>query len=134
MIRLAIQSRLIPGSSLRERRDAALRYGFDALELSGFPMIDLAEEARRDRLPVSAMCSGHRGWFIDPDPEQVAFAIADMKRLVELGAEIDAPLIVIPIYGRTANLPPHCAKRRGWSVPCATDLGFNDALTMPGPA
>jgi sugar phosphate isomerase/epimerase len=112
MIRLSVQSRLVPGKSLRERRETALRFGFDGMELSGFPMIDLAEEALRDGLPVSAMCSGHRGWFIDPDPQQVAYAIADMKRLVELGAELDAPLIVIPIYGRTANLPPHCGTGR----------------------
>jgi sugar phosphate isomerase/epimerase len=112
MIRLSVQSRLVPGASLRERHEAALRYGFDSMELSGFPMIDLAEEAIRDRVPVSAMCSGHRGWFIDPDPEQIAFAIADMKRLLELGAELQAPLIVIPIYGRSNRLPPHCGTGR----------------------
>jgi sugar phosphate isomerase/epimerase len=112
MIRLSVQSRLVPGKTLRERHDAALRFGFDGMELSGFPMIELAEQALRDKLPVSAMCSGHRGWFIDPDAEQVAYAVADMKRLVELGAELDAPLIVIPIYGRSANLPPHCQTGR----------------------
>ena len=42
MIRLAVQSRLVPGDSLREKHDAALSYGFDGIELSGFPMIDLA--------------------------------------------------------------------------------------------
>jgi sugar phosphate isomerase/epimerase len=89
-----------------------LAYGFDGLELSGFPMIDLAREALRDGVPVTAMCSGHRGWFIDPDPEQVRLAIEDMKVLLELGAQIDAPLIVVPIYGRTANLPPHCGTGR----------------------
>jgi sugar phosphate isomerase/epimerase len=112
MIRVAVQSRLVPGDSLREKHDNALAYGFDGIELSGFPMIDLATEAVRDGVPVSAMCSGHRGWFIDPDPEQIAFAIADMKRLVELGAELNAPLIVVPIYGRTHNLPPHCGTGR----------------------
>jgi sugar phosphate isomerase/epimerase len=112
MIRLSVQSRLVPGKGLRDRYDAAQRFGFDGMELSGFPMIELAEEALRDHVPASAMCSGHRGWFIDPDPEQVVFAIADMKRLVELGAELDSPLIVIPIYGRTANLPPHCGTGR----------------------
>ena len=112
MIRLAVQSRLVPGDSLREKHANALAYGFDGIELSGFPMIDLATEAVRDGVPVSAMCSGHRGWFIDPDPEQIAFAIEDMKRLLELGAELDAALIVVPIYGRTHNLPPHCGTGR----------------------
>jgi sugar phosphate isomerase/epimerase len=112
MIRLAVQSRLIPGDSLIEKHDTALSYGFDGIELSGFPMIDLAEEAVRGGVPISAMCSGHRGWFIDPDPQQVAWAIEDMKRLLELGAQLDAPLIVVPIYGRTHNLPEHCGTGR----------------------
>src|SRR5918998_72192 len=105
MVRLAVQSRLVPGESLRERYDTAMRYGFDGFELSASPMIDAAREAVRDGVPVTAMCSGHRGWLIDPDPAEVRNAIDDIKVLLELGAELDAPLIVVPIYGRTANLP-----------------------------
>jgi len=113
MTRLAVQSRLVPGASLREKHDNALRYGFDGLELSGFPMIDLAREAVRDSVPVTAMCSGHRGWFIDPDPEQVRACREDVKLLLELSASLGgAPLIVVPIYGRTHNLPPHCGTGR----------------------
>jgi sugar phosphate isomerase/epimerase len=112
MTRLAIQSRLVPGASLRERYDAARRYGFDGLELSGFPMIDLAREAIRDKVAVTAMCSGHRGWFIDPDPDQIRACLEDVKVLLELSAELEAPLIVVPIYGRTHNLPPHCGTGR----------------------
>lgn len=106
MTRLAVQSRLVPGSSLREKYDNARRYGFDGMELSGFPMIDLAREAVRDGIPVTAMCSGHRGWFIDPDPELIAACRQDVKVLLELSAELGgAPLIVVPIYGRTHHLP-----------------------------
>jgi sugar phosphate isomerase/epimerase len=105
MLKLAIQSRLLPGASLREKHQNALRYGFDGMELSHFPMIEAAEEAARDGVPVSAMCSGHRGWFIDPDPEQVRACLEDVKRLLELGAQLEAPLIVVPIYGRTNKLP-----------------------------
>ncbi len=105
MTRLAVQSGLIPGDSLRERYDRALGYGFDGMELVGFPMIARAEEAVRDGVPVSAMCSGHRGWFIDPDDAQMRAARDDSKRLLELGAQLDAPLIVVPIYGRTNKLP-----------------------------
>jgi sugar phosphate isomerase/epimerase len=105
MWKLAIQSRLVPGGSLREKHDNALRYGFDGIELSHFPMIDAAEEALRDGVPASAMCSGHRGWFIDPNPDQVLACIDDVKRLLELGAQLDAPLIIVPIFGRTNALP-----------------------------
>ena len=66
-----MQSRLVPGTSLREKHANALSYGFDGIELSRSPMIEAAEEAVRDGVPVSAMCSGHRGWFIDPDPALV---------------------------------------------------------------
>ena len=112
MIRLAVQSRLVPGASLREQYDNARRYGFDGMELSGFPMIDLAREAIRDGVPVSAMCSGHRGWFIDPDPELIRQCREDVKVLLELGAQLEAPLIVVPIYGRTNRLPPHAGTGR----------------------
>ena len=105
MTRLAVQSVLVPGATLREKHDNALAYGFDGLELNHFPMIDAAREAVRERVPVTAMCSGHRGWFIDPDPDEIRACITDVKRLLELGADLDAPLIVVPIYGRTNKLP-----------------------------
>jgi sugar phosphate isomerase/epimerase len=104
-IRLAVQSRLVPGRTLREKHERALGYGFDGIELSHFPMIEAAEEALRDGVPVSALCSGHRGWFIDPDPEQVRACREDVRTLLELGARLDAPLIIVPIYGRTNSLP-----------------------------
>jgi sugar phosphate isomerase/epimerase len=105
LIRLAVQSRLAPGRSLAERWETAQRLGFDGIELAieptGPPMIELAEEAIRDGIPATAMCSGHRGWLIDPDPGQVRAAREDIKRLLELGSVLRAPLIVVPIYGRT---------------------------------
>jgi sugar phosphate isomerase/epimerase len=112
VIRIALQSHLVPGSGLKEKHARALEMGFDGIELQGFPMIALAEEAVRDGVPISAMCSGHRGWFIDPEPEQIAACIADVKRLLELGCQLDAPLIVVPIYGRTQYLPAHCGTGR----------------------
>lgn len=104
-IRLGIQSRLVPGGSLRHRRETAIGYGFDGIELSGPGMLEMAEEAIRDDVPVSAICSGHRGWLIDPDPAQVKAAQEDIARLLELGAALDAPLILVPIYGRNRKFP-----------------------------
>jgi sugar phosphate isomerase/epimerase len=100
-----VQSRLVPGATLRDRREAALRYGFDGIELSGPSMLDLAAEAVRDRIPVSAICGGHRGWPIDPDPAMVAASRQDIDRLLELGARLEAPLILVPIYGRNRKFP-----------------------------
>ena len=68
-------------------------------------MIPLAEEAVRDEIPVTAICSGHRGWLIDPDPAQIAAAREDVDRLLELSGALDAPLILVPVYGRTRKFP-----------------------------
>jgi sugar phosphate isomerase/epimerase len=105
MTRLSIQDRLVPGTSIREKFDAARSYGFDAIELSESPVADHAAEAIRDKVTVSALCAGYRGWLIDPDPEGIKQARTDIKRLLELGAELGTGDIVIPIYGRTRNLP-----------------------------
>ena len=104
-IRLGVQSRLVPGSSLRERHATALEYGFDGIELSGPSMFEMAEEAIRDAVPVSAICAGHRGWPIDPDPAMAAASRDDIDRLLGLGARLNAPLILVPIYGRNRKFP-----------------------------
>jgi sugar phosphate isomerase/epimerase len=105
MIRLGVQSRLVPGDSLRARREAARRLGFDGIELSGTDMFALVREAVDANVPVSAICSGHRGWLIDPDPEMVALARTDIRVLLEYGARLDAPLILVPVYGRNEKFP-----------------------------
>jgi sugar phosphate isomerase/epimerase len=105
-IRLGVQSRLVPGASLAERHARAIEMGFDGIEASGPDMFGIVAEAIRDRVPVTAICSGHRGWLIDPDPAMVAAAREDIRRLLEAGAELNAPLILVPIYGRNRKFPP----------------------------
>jgi len=104
MIRLAVQSRLVPGATLAERYERALSFGFDGMELSvanpGPTMLDLADEAIRSGIPITAICSGHRGWLIDPEPDQVAAARSDIRGLLDASAALGAPLILVPIYGR----------------------------------
>jgi sugar phosphate isomerase/epimerase len=105
VIRIGVQSRLVPGATLNDRREAALRMGFDGIELSGTDMLAMAREAIDDGVEVTAICSGHRGWLIDPDPEMVAVARTDIRALLEYAARLDAPLILVPIYGRNEKLP-----------------------------
>ncbi len=105
MTRLSLQDRLVPGGSIREKFDNARRYGFDAIELNEGSVVDSAREALRDGVTVSAICAGYRGWLIDPDPEQVRVARSDIRELLELGGQLGVGCIVIPIYGRTRNLP-----------------------------
>ena len=105
MTLLSVQDRLLPGGSIREKFHNARRYGFDAIELSAPPVADHAREASAAGITVSALCAGYRGWLIDPDPEGIQLARSDIKRLLELGADLGTGDIVIPIYGRTRNLP-----------------------------
>jgi sugar phosphate isomerase/epimerase len=105
VIRLSIQDRLLPGDDIAAKWKAAESYGFDAVELQGLDIPAAAGEAKAAGIPISAICAGYRGWLIDPDPEQVKVARSDIKRLLEVGAEIGAGCIVIPIYGRTRNVP-----------------------------
>jgi sugar phosphate isomerase/epimerase len=103
-VRLAIQDRLLPGASLRERWESARRYGFEAIELSQQPFED-AEIALREHIPISAICGGYRGWLVDPDPENIRLARKDLARLVALAGELGTGCVVVPIWGRTRNLP-----------------------------
>jgi sugar phosphate isomerase/epimerase len=103
-VRLSIQDRLLPGESLRERWDNARRYGFEAIELSQQPFED-AEIALREHIPISAICGGYRGWLIDPDPENIRLARKDLAHLVALAGDLGTGCVVVPIWGRTRNLP-----------------------------
>ena len=103
-VRLSIQDRLLPGATLRERFDNARRYGFEAIELSEQPFED-AEVALREHIPISAICGGYRGWLVDPDAEKIRLARKDLAHLVSLAGELGTGCVVVPIWGRTRNLP-----------------------------
>ena len=105
MTRIGVQDRLVPGATLSEKYEAARRFGFDALELSERPAFDQARAAIRARIPVTAIAGGYRGWLIDPDPENIAAARADIAELLDLAGELGTGIVVVPIWGRTRNLP-----------------------------
>jgi sugar phosphate isomerase/epimerase len=103
--RLGVQDRLVPGTTLREKYDAVRRFGFDALELSERPAFDEVRTAIREKIPVTAIAGGYRGWLIDPDPENIAAARTDIAALLDLAGELGTGIVVVPIWGRTRNLP-----------------------------
>ena len=105
MTRIGVQDRLVPGATLAEKYESARRFGFDALELSERPAFDEARAALRERVPVTAIAGGYRGWLIDPDPAQVTAARRDIAELLGLAGELGTGVIVVPIWGRTRNLP-----------------------------
>jgi sugar phosphate isomerase/epimerase len=103
--RIGVQDRLVPGANLREKYDNVRRFGFDALELSERPAFDEARIAIREKIPVTAIAGGYRGWLIDPDPEKVATARTDIAALLDLAGELGTGIVLVPIWGRTRNLP-----------------------------
>jgi sugar phosphate isomerase/epimerase len=103
--RISVQDRLVPGATIREKYDAVRRFGFDALELSERPAFNEARAAIREKIPVTAIAGGYRGWLIDPDPEKVAAARTDIAALLDLAGELGTGIVVVPIWGRTRNLP-----------------------------
>lgn len=103
-VRLGLQDRWAPGKSVPEKWESARRFGFDALELSVDPIV-AAETALRERIPVAAITGGYRGWLIDPDAERRKEAREDLLRLVELAGALESGCVVVPIWGRTRNLP-----------------------------
>ena len=105
MTRLGIQDRLVPGATLGEKFEAARRFGFDALELSERPAFDEARTAIREKIAVTAIAGGYRGWLIDPDPANIAAARKDIAELVDLAGELATGIVIVPIWGRTRNLP-----------------------------
>lgn len=103
-VRLGLQDRFAPGAAVRERFEAARRFGFDALEISLDPLV-AARDAIRDRVAVAAITGGYRGWLIDPEVEQRRAAREDLGHLVGLAGELGCGCVVVPIWGRTRHLP-----------------------------
>jgi sugar phosphate isomerase/epimerase len=103
-VRLGLQDRFAPGANVRERYDNARRFGFDAIELSVDVAVS-AVEAAGARIPVSALCGGYRGWLIDPDHERRKQAREDLMTFIDLAGELNCGVVVVPIWGRTRNLP-----------------------------
>lgn len=103
-LRLGLQDRFAPGATIRERFEAARRFGFDAVEISIDP-VAAARDAIRDGVTVAAITGGYRGWLIDPDEERRRSARDDLARLVELAGELGCGCVVVPIWGRTRHLP-----------------------------
>lgn len=104
-MRIGVQDRLVPGATLSQKFEAARRAGFDALELSERPAFDEAKTAIRERIAVTAIAGGYRGWLIDPDPAEIARAREDIGDLLDLAGELSTGIVIVPIWGRTRNLP-----------------------------
>ena len=108
-ITFAAQDNLPAGATLEERLSNLRRYGFDAVELRGWGLLDSLPETRaalqETGVPVSTICAGFDGSLVHPDAAQRQCALDGIKRLLDVAEELGAGgLIVAPDYG-TPPLP-----------------------------
>lgn len=106
---LACQDHLPAGRTLVERLANLQRYGFDAVELLGYGLLDRLPETRRalaeTGVPVAAICAGFEGSLVHPEPARRRLALDGIKRLLDLAEEWGANgLIIAADYG-TPPLP-----------------------------
>jgi len=106
---LACQDHLPRGTTLAERLTSLRRYGFDAVELRGYGLLERLEETRaaleETGMPVATICAGFGGSLVHPEPALRRQALDDCKRLLDLAEEWGARgLIIAADYG-TPPLP-----------------------------
>ena len=104
---LACQDHLPPGGSLAERLTNLRRYGFDAVELLGYGLMERLPETRaalaETGVPVATICAGFEGSLVHPEPGQRRLAIDGIRRLLDLSEELGAAgLIIAADYGTPA--------------------------------
>jgi len=85
--------------------------GFDGMEVEGTPeqISEQLSELRRilaeQIIEISAICGLHRGWLIDPDPEQQRMAQEDITSLLNMAGELGCGVFIIPILGYSNAYP-----------------------------
>lgn len=109
----AVQTTIVPGETLREKFDQLARWGYDGVEVSGADLLERPDELRRvmadTGLRVTSACGGYHGWLVDRNPRARALAIAEIQRILAVGAELGIPGLVVPAaygIGARAGLPP----------------------------
>lgn len=106
-VTLSCQDHLPAGTTLAERLTNLRAYGFDAVELLGYGLLDRLPQTRaalaETGVPVSAICAGFDGSLVHPEPAQRRLALDGIKRLLDVAAEVAANgLIIAADYGTPA--------------------------------
>jgi sugar phosphate isomerase/epimerase len=113
-VRIACQEQLLPGDSLQEKFEFALRCGFDAIELRGRGGFALRErlprlrKARADGVPMPVVCVEMLHFIGDFDAERRRDAIDNMRSQLSVIAELGGEAAMTPAsYGMfSRRLPP----------------------------
>lgn len=113
-MKLACQEGLVPGEDLKGKLANLERYGYEGIEFGGRGLAGREDEiigATRDSaVKPSTICAGFRGCPLSPDREERETAIEDVKKLLEVSANIGGSgLIFVPIFGppRIPDLSPY---------------------------
>jgi sugar phosphate isomerase/epimerase len=118
-VRLAVQEQLLPGTTLQARWDAALAWGFDAIELRGAGGHALRRRlpelwaAQRDGVVMPTVCVDMDHFIGDFDPGRRADALANMTtQLAVIGALGGVGAVTPASWGMfSRRLPPFTPPR-----------------------
>ena len=91
----------------RNTATKGIEFGGRGLEERGDEIVKATEN---HPVKASTICAGYGGCLLDSDPEQRELAIAGIRSLLKIGAEIGAVgLIMVPIFGapRIRDLSPY---------------------------
>jgi len=112
-MKLACQEGLAPGLTFAEKLKQLEAYGFEGVELNGRLLMQDADAlAERKKaladspVKASSICGGHGAELVHPDPARRQKCIDQIKRLLDLCAELGAVgTILVPIFNSNDRVP-----------------------------
>jgi sugar phosphate isomerase/epimerase len=118
-VRLAVQEQLLPGTTLQAKWDAALAWGFDAIELRGagghalWRRLPGLRAAQRDGVVMPTVCVDMDHFIGDFDPARRADALANMATQLAVIGELGGLGAMTPAsWGMfSRRLPPFTPPR-----------------------
>src|SRR5687768_10938451 len=107
-MRLALRENMTPGTSLAEQLTWLERIGFDGVELCAGSLDLPSRELRAIFAAFPVRAANVTGAFtlLDPDPAQREAGKEQIRRRLELAAELGAPgVLIVPQFGREPGIP-----------------------------
>ncbi len=116
-MRIGCQDAILPGKEIKEKFEIAKKIGFEGIEVWGRILLEDSEKIKEYKkaskdtgIKISSICAGYRNFLLEPEPGNRKRAIEDIKRLLEIGKELEViGLILVPIFGgpKITDLSPY---------------------------
>jgi len=113
-MKLACQEGMTPWASLDQKPSNLEAYGYEGIEFWGGGLKERVAEINKatakSTVKVSTVCAGFRGCPLDSSKAERELALADIKELLRVAADLGAVgLIMVPIFGppRIPDLSPY---------------------------